>query len=525
MSVREAPRPVARADWGIALALCLLVAAVYAPVRGFPFVVYDDGEFVLENPPVAAGLTGAGLAWAFTRAHSGNYVPLAWLSHMLDVELFGLDAGAHHVANALLHAVATALLFAALRAASDARWPSAFVAALFAVHPAHVESVAWISERRDTLSAVFWMLALLAWTRYARRPARGNFALAALCLGLGLLAKPMLVTLPLVLLLLDRWPLRRPEAWPALLREKVPLFALAALGSAAALVAQREGSAVASLVQVPLAARVENALVAAARYLGVAFWPADLAVFYPLELEHPAWRVVGAALLLGAASAGAFAARRRAPYLPVGWLWYGITLLPVLGLVQVGSQGMADRYTYLPFVGLGIATAWGAAGLAARGPRLRAACAAAGIALVAIWSLLARAQLDTWRDSVALFENALAVSGEHPVVHLNLGEAHEAAGRLDLARRHYESGLALAPGAAQIHVRLGDLLSRTGERAAAAAQMAAGASAFYGAGRRSEAIALAERARDLAFGGGDPALGERLAREVAAWRSAEREER
>jgi tetratricopeptide (TPR) repeat protein len=520
MSARAAP-PAGRGDLAIALGLCLLVAAVYAPVRRYPFVVYDDSEFVVENPPVAAGFTREGLVWAFTRAHSGNYVPLAWLSHMLDVELFGLDAGGHHVANAGLHAAATALLFAALRAASGARWPSGFVAALFAVHPAHVESVAWISERRDTLSAVFFMLVLLAWTRHVRRPGRGGFAGATLALGMGLLAKPMLVTLPLVLLLLDRWPLRRTEPWRALVREKLPLFALAAAATAAAFAAQREGGALASLALVPLASRVANAIVAPVRYLGGTLWPADLAVFYPLELEQPEWKVAAAALLLAGATAAAFLARRPCPYLLVGWLWYGLTLVPVLGLVQVGSQGTADRYTYLPMIGLGIACAFGAADLAARWPRARAPLAALALAAVAAWAGLARAQLATWRDSVALFENALAVSGSHPIVHLNLGEAYEAAGRLDLARSHYERGVETAPGAAQLRVRLGSLLSRLGERAPAAEQMAAGASSLHGAGRRQEAIAWAERARDLAFLGGDRALGEQLARQVAAWRRAD----
>ncbi len=509
-----------RTAWGIALALGLLVAAVYAPVRSFPFVVYDDKEFVTENPPVAAGLTADGVAWAFTRAHSGNYVPLTWLGHMLDVELFGFDAGAHHVVNAVLHAAAAALLFAALLSLTGAPWPSAFTAALFALHPAHVESVAWVSERRDTLSAVFWMLVLLAWARFVRAPGRGSYALVMLAFGLGLLAKPMLMTLPVVLLLLDRWPLGRAEPWPALVREKVPLFALAAAVAFVAVVAQRAGGAVASLAQVPLSSRVGNAVVAAARYLGVTLWPADLAVFYPFEFEHPAWKVAGAACLLGCVTAAALAARRRFPYLLVGWLWYAFTLFPVIGLVQVGSQGMADRYTYLPMVGLGIACAWGAADLAARWPRARAPLGALAIAVVAAWAVVARAQLQTWRDSVALFENALAVSGEHPVVHLNLGEAHEDAGRLDLARTHYERGLALAPGVAQLHLRLGALLSRVGDRTGAASQLGAGAAALHRAGRRGEAIAWAERARDLAFLAGDAARGEELSRAIATWRSS-----
>jgi tetratricopeptide (TPR) repeat protein len=452
--------------------LALLTTAVYAPVRTFPFVVYDDKDLVTENPPVRAGLTREGTVWAFTHAHMGNYVPLAWHSHMADVELFGLDPGAHHAVNALLHAAAVLLLFASLRALTGALGRSAFVAALFAVHPTHVESVAWVSERRDTLSAVFFMLVLLAWERQVRRPARGRYALAMAALALGILAKPMLVTLPLLLLALDHWPLGRREPWAALVREKLPLFGVAAAGAAAAFAAQAAGGAVASLAQVPLAARASNALVAAVRYVGMTLWPADLAVFYPFDFALPAWQVAGAALLLAAATAGALATARTRPYLAVGWAWYLATLLPVLGLVQVGSQALADRYTYLPSIGLGIAAAWGAVDLAGRTPRARAALGVAALALVGVWAVLARAQLATWRSSVALFENALAISGEHPVPLLNLAEAYEDAGRDELARSHYERALALAPAAPMLHVRLGDLLARTGDGDAAAARYA-----------------------------------------------------
>ena len=361
-------------------ALALAVLAVYAPVRSFPFVVYDDKAYVSENPAVLGGLSREGVIWAFTHSEQGNYVPLTWLSHMLDVELFGLDAGRHHTVNALLHLLTALLLFEALRRMTGAPAPSAFVALLFAVHPTHVESVAWVAERRDTLSAFFWMLTLLAYAGYAgpgrRRGLRYAAVLAAF--GLGLLAKPMLVTLPFVLLLLDFWPLRRAsEGIGRLVLEKVPLLALAGLTSAAAVWTQGAVGAMATLEQLPLAARVANALLSYAAYLGKTLWPVDLAVFYPYALEMPLAKTAAALGLLVALSAAALLQWRSRPYLAVGWLWYLGTLLPVIGIVQIGSQSMADRYTYLPTIGIAIAIAWGAADLASGRPRARRALAAA----------------------------------------------------------------------------------------------------------------------------------------------------
>jgi tetratricopeptide (TPR) repeat protein len=344
--------------------------------------------------------------------------------------------------------------------------PSAFVALLFAVHPTHVESVAWIAERRDTLSAFFWMLTLLAYAGYAgssgRRPLRYAAVLAAF--GLGLLAKPMLVTLPFVLLLLDFWPLRRAEEGIGrLVLEKAPLLALAGLVSAAAVWAQGAAGALATLEQVPLATRVANALLSYAAYLGKTLWPLDLAVFYPYDLEISLAKTAAALGLLVTLSAIAWAQRRSRPYLAVGWLWYLGTLLPVIGLVQIGSQSMADRYTYLPTIGIVIAIAWGAADLASSRPRARQALAvAATLALVAC-IFLARAQVSTWRDSVALFEHARAVTGDNHVVHVNLAEAHEDADRVDLALEHYREALRWFPAARRVHLRMGKLFARRGQ--------------------------------------------------------------
>jgi tetratricopeptide (TPR) repeat protein len=447
-------------------ALALAVLAVYAPVRGFPFVVYDDKAYVSENPAVLGGLSREGVVWAFTRNEQGNYVPLTWLSHMLDIQLFGLDAGSHHTVNALLHLLTALLLFEALRLMTGAPAPSAFVALLFAVHPTHVESVAWIAERRDTLSAFFWMLTLLAYAGYAGS-SRGRglrYAAVLTAFGLGLLAKPMLVTLPFVLLLLDFWPLRRAsEGIGRLVREKVPLLVLAGLVSAAAVWTQGSAGAVATLEQLPLATRVANALLCYVAYLGKTLWPVDLAVFYPYALEIPVAKTAAALGLLVVLSAAALLKWRSRPYLAVGWLWYLGTLLPVIGIVQIGSQSMADRYTYLPTIGIMIAIAWGAADLASGRLWARRALAAAAALALGACVLLAQAQVSTWRDSVALFEHARAVTGDNHVVHVNLAEAHEDAGRVDLALEHYREALRRFPGARRVHLRMGMLLARRGQ--------------------------------------------------------------
>jgi tetratricopeptide (TPR) repeat protein len=451
-------------------ALALAVLAVYAPVRSFPFVVYDDKAYVSENAAVLGGLSREGVVWAFTRSEQGNYVPLTWLSHMLDVELFGLDAGRHHTVNALLHLLTALLLFEALRRMTLAPTPSAFVALLFAVHPTHVESVAWVAERRDTLSALFWMLTLLAYAGWADSSRRRGLRYAAVltAFGLGLLAKPMLVTLPFVLLLLDFWPLRRAsEGIGRLVLEKLPLLALAGLVSAAAVLSQGAAGAVATLEQVPLATRVANALVSYAAYLGKTLWPVDLAVFYPYALEIPPVKTAAALGLLVALSAAAWVQWRSRPYLAVGWLWYLGTLLPVIGIVQIGSQSMADRYTYLPTIGIAIAIAWAAADLASGRRRMRRALAVVATLALGACIFLAQAQVSTWRDSVALFEHARAVTGDNHVVHVNLAEAHEDAGRVDLALEHYREALRSFPGARRVHRRMGWLLSKRGQRSQA----------------------------------------------------------
>ncbi|NNL67157.1 MAG: tetratricopeptide repeat protein [Myxococcales bacterium] len=460
--MRREALAAAHPGW-LALAIAVFVAAIYAPVRGYPFVVFDDAGLVADNPLVNGGLSLETLRRAFTESALGNWVPLAWLSHALDVELFGFEAGGHHVTSVLLHAAASVLLFEALRRMTAKPGPAAFAALVFAVHPAHVESVAWIAERRDVLCGLFWMLTLLAWTAYARAERFTWLALATLCYAAALLSKPMAVTLPLVLLLLDLWPLGRASRGPVrLLAEKLPLAAVALAVAAATLETQSQAGAVVTLDMLPVSLRLANALTSTVAYLSMTLWPAPLAVFYPYPEAIPAWQSVGAAALLLLLTAAALAMRRRRPWLAVGWAWYLVTLVPVIGLVQVGSQAMADRYTYLPMIGLALAAAWQAQEWVQQGGRGRTLVLAVIGAWLLACVLLARAQVSTWQDSATLFEHARRVSGNHPIILVNLGEAYEEAGDSDRAIEHYEAALAGYAHAPRARTRLGALYMRRG---------------------------------------------------------------
>jgi hypothetical protein len=422
-------------------ALALLTLAVWLPALRNGFVNLDDGFYVYGNPHVRPGITRAGLAWALTANVASNWHPLTLLSHMLDCRLFGLEPAGHHATSLLLHLANTLLLFAVLRGMTGAPVRSALVAALFAVHPLHVESVAWIAERKDVLSALFWILAMGAWARYARLPSPGRYLLVALLMALGLAAKPMVVTLPFALLLLDVWPLaRRHLGWRRLAAEKLPLLALSA---AAGLVTLRyQQGSLAPPGSVPWSLRAANALVSSTDYLGKLLLPRNLAVFYPLPLAIPAWKAAAAALLLLLLTALAAWRARREPWLLIGWLWFLGTLVPVIGLVQVGRQAMADRYTYLPSIGLFLAIVWGAAGLAGkRRPLLATAAAAVLLALAAV----TRAQIGFWADSVILYRHALAVTSDNYLAHLGLAKA--LTGRKDWAgaAEQYQAVLALRP--------------------------------------------------------------------------------
>ena len=435
---------------------------MYAPVWHFDFVNFDDPDMVTANAHVRQGFTFESFRWAFTSTDAANWIPGARLSHMLDWKLFGLRSGWHHAVNLLLHALAAVVLFLFLSRATRAFWPSALVAFLFALHPLHVESVAWIAERKDVLSALFWFLALWSYTRYTERPnARRYLALVAWFV-LGLMAKPMIVTLPFILLLLDFWPLRRPLT-AALLREKVPLFGLSALASAATYQAQRHSGAVESLAAFPPGLRVENALVAYCVYIAKMFWPSGLAVFYPYPAAVPLWQAAMAAAALAGISVIAQRARRGAPYVTTGWLWFLGTLLPVIGLIQAGAQARADRYMYVPMVGLAIMLAWGAGDLLRRWPRAQIALAA-GSALACV--PLTMSQVGYWRNSETLFRRALAVTGNNEVAEHNLGHyLMDVPGRLPEAIEHLEASLRIYPASAKGHTDLGIALARVPGRA------------------------------------------------------------
>lgn len=457
--------------------LVVVTVAVYWQVGAHDFVGYDDDTYVAENPVVKRGLTADGIAWAFTTTHVSNWHPLTWISHMLDVELFGVAPGRHHLVNVFLHALNAALLFLVISGMTGAPWRSGFVAALFALHPLHVESVAWVAERKDLLSAFFWMLAMGAYVRYAERPGPARYWPVALFFVLGLLSKPMLVTLPFVLLLLDVWPLRRlawaapspdppPARFPAvsprrLLAEKLPLFALSAVSSVVTYLAQQAGGSLNTLEHYPLQVRAANAVVAYVGYLGKTVWPARLAVFYPHPgADRPLWVPVGALLGLSALTALALRESRRRPYLGVGWLWYLGTLVPVIGLVQVGAQAMADRYTYVPLIGVFIAIAWGAADAVSVWPRRRYVLGASGTVVLVAALLATWLQAGWWRNTTTLFQRAIDVTSKNWIAHGNMGVALERQGRLDEAVAHYREALRIAPGSPYLLNNMGYALSR-----------------------------------------------------------------
>jgi tetratricopeptide (TPR) repeat protein len=455
----------------VAVGLALLVAAVYQHAAGNGFIdFHDDATYVTDNPHVRAGLTLDGAAWALTSTEALNWHPLTWLSHMLDAELFGLDPRGHHLVNVAWHLANTLLLLLVLRAMTGSLWASALAAALFAAHPAHVESVAWIAERKDVLSTFFWLLTMLAYLRYARAPSAGRRAAVLAAFALGLAAKPMLVTLPLVLVLLDCWPLARfggrPCSRPAVaraLRDQAPLLLLSAAAAALTLYAQSQGGVVRSFASFPPGVRLENAVVAYVRYLGTLLWPVDLAFLYPHPRQAlPAWKVLGAIGLLAAITALAVRARRGHPHLLVGWLWFVGTLVPVIGLIQVGGQALADRYTYVPFTGLFVAIAWSLARWA--GPATGRRAAAAGISVLAVAALatLARAQVSVWKDSVTLFTHSLETGGEDWLLRNNLGLAYARRGDVEAALREYARASRLNPDALYPWVNTGAVLAQQG---------------------------------------------------------------
>jgi len=477
----------------IGLLLALATLLVYLPVRHCGFVNYDDGDYVTDNPVVQNGLTWGGIKWAFTTWHANNWHPLTWLSHMLDCELFGLNPGAHHLDNVLLHTANVVLLLAVLFRLTKAQWPSALVAALFAWHPLHVESVAWISERKDLLSTFFGLLALLSYTRFVEAStvhhprSKVFYGLALFAYALGLMSKPMLVTLPFLLLLLDYWPLQRMSgktAAPAfdsrnaalgqLIMEKWPFFLLTAASCVMTFSAQsqRGDNAVISLANVSLSYRLCNALMSYGRYLLKVIWPTDLAVFYPMSDRVVQVRVLAlvSAMILVALSWIVWRTRRSCPYVLVGWLWYLGALVPVIGLVQVGGAALADRYSYIPSIGLFIAAAFGLRDLVYRDRFFKIPAAAAAGLILAGCVALTENQLRYWRDSLTLFGHAVAVTRYNDIAQINLGVALEQEGKGDEALAEYRKAERLAPTRFQVHNNLGNLLDSMGKPGEALAE-------------------------------------------------------
>ncbi len=503
----EASPPRSRA-WWIALGLAALTAGVYLRVWDCAHLNYDDPDYVTANPVVSAGWSAAGWRWAWTTFHAANWHPLTWLSLMTDVELFGVHPGAQHLVNLGLHALNAVLLFFALRALTGRLWPSALVAAFFALHPLRVESVAWIAERKDLLAGACFLLLLLAYARHARFPGPASYGFVLLSFALGCLAKPMLVSAPFVLLLLDWWPLGRFQAKrrAGVLLEKLPLFLLAAGSCAVTVIAQRAGGTVGSIESLPFTARLANAGAAYLAYLRASVWPSGLAVFYP----HPALigkdplvpGVLGWLVVLGV-WAISLRVSRRAPWFFVGWSWFVGMLVPVIGLVQVGDQAWADRYAYLPLIGLQVAVVFSLAELARRRPALAPHLALAALAGLVACGIAAGVQVGHWKDSAALFQRALAVTEKNWVannnlglVHLerrelaralehfqsaaadnprfvqarfNLGVARQAAGELEPAVREFQQALAIRPGHPESLVALASLARASGDRAQAEA--------------------------------------------------------
>lgn len=484
---QKTPSTPRRHDIRVLIFLFLIIAILvaYEPVRNNEFIDYDDDEYVTENLDVQGGLTLKSVFWAFTTVQATNWHPLTWLSHLLDYEIYGLSAAGHHLTNLLLHIINTLFLFLIINRITGAPWESGLIAALFALHPLNVESVAWVAERKNVLSTFFWMLTIWTYIAYVKRPNLSRYLLVVLSFILGLLSKAMLVTLPFVMLLLDYWPLERfqfkhlmgPDKLSAnktansrdqetsilyLILEKVPLFALSIGSSFLTILAAQKGGAIGSLELCPLGMRISNILVSYVSYIYKMIWPNKLAVLYPYPEIIPVWQVVGACLLLLCVSVLVVQAAQRRPYLLVGWLWYLGTLVPVIGLVQVGVQSMADRYAYVPLIGLFIIAAMGARDVLARCRYGRTIFAITASLLFLTLIISTRNQVYFWRNSITLFEHTLKVTLNNSRIHNNLGFTLVRQGKIQEAINHYTEALRIDPYFAIAHYNLGIALTMQG---------------------------------------------------------------
>ncbi len=452
------------------LIICLVIAAVtalvYARVLGNGFVHYDDHLLIINNINVH-GLSFENISWAFTEQFRGNWHPLTWLSLMLDYELFGPGPMGYHLTNSLFHIVNSLLLFLVFRKMTGDMWKSAFVAALFALHPMHVESVAWASERKDVLSTFFWILTISVYVRYTEKENKQRYILFFALFILGLMSKAMLVTLPFTLLLLDLWPLgrlSRDKPLAPVIIEKFPLFALTLVSSVVTFMTQQSSGAVADITNVTHGMRAANSVVSYATYLFKTVWPSGLAIFYPFPINNiQSWRIAGATLLIVIISAFTFKYIKKAPFLFTGWFWFLGVLVPVIGIIQVGNQTRADRYMYVPMIGLSIIAVWGASGLAdkytLRRPekrqQLNKIMAAAAVAVLTVFALISFVQIGHWKSTITMFKHTLAVTKNNAHAHSNLGVAYGKIGEYEKAKENFIKAIAIAPKNHESHYNLG----------------------------------------------------------------------
>ena len=467
----------------LCLVLAVVTLAVYMPAGNHTFFILDENDHVTDNPYVANGLTGAGIIWAFTTVAAFNWHPVTWLSHMAIAQFYGMDPRAHHLANVFIHTASSVVLFLLFLRLTCARWQSFLVAALFALHPLHVESVAWVAERKDVLSALFGFLTLLFYAEYVAKNLKASFYLLSLSFFLlGLMSKSMLVTLPLVMLLIDFWPLDRyrRETQVAmvprfsrvidLIEEKIPFFICSLVTGVIAIYAQHTGGATKSFDAVPLLNRLENAMVSYVKYIIKTLWPTDLGVLYPIPSSFPLWQVLGSLVVLLVISAVVIRGGREHPYLFVGWFWFLVTLVPVIGLIQVGSQSMADRYTYIPGIGLFIMAAWGVPALAKDLPYCKGMLSLAAGAVIIASTVLTQQQLGYWRDSISIFRHTLKVTTDNYLVNDFIGVTLAKKGDLDAAVREFQAALRINPNDIAVRRNLGIILAEKGDLDAAIRQ-------------------------------------------------------